>query len=410
VQYNVIPSDDTVELAIFLTGEAHSRTTGRNGPVRIQSTGVTNYWASKQISLSDEAFVAGPTSADAQLDSTIHSIRKTGGNFGRRLIEKIAWNRAREQQPKAERISASHTRERVIREFEETVARDLAAVRLQYEDRIRKPLSRRGVSPEYLHMQSGPDGVSIETLFGTRSQLGAPGERPAPMPGHDLLVQIHESAINNYLPLALASARIAQDTADVPPMLKGNVPNWLKAMSIAQPKLAAAATAGVEMVGEAQERIADAVGVEPDVTPPPFKPYSITLNAEAPASVRFDDNRLIVRVRASELASEDSAYQNWDFVITYAIMHEGDRIVLRREGDIEAFPTSFDPDWPRQLNAEETGFRSVLKKNMNARAAAGESCPKEIPIEPVRFSRFGVLVLRELIADDGWLTVGWGLP
>jgi hypothetical protein len=410
VQYNVIPSDDTVELAIFLTGEAHSRTTGRNGPVRIQSTGVTNYWASKQISLSDDAFSAGPTSASAHLDSTIHSIRKTGGDFGRRLIEKIAWKRAREQQPKAERISAGHTRERVVREFEETVARDLAAVRLQYEDRIRKPLSRRGATPEYLQMQSGPNGVSIETLFGTRSQLGAPGGRPAPMPGHDMLVQIHESAINNYLPLALASARIAQDTADVPPSLKGNVPNWLKAMSIAQPKLAAAATAGVEMVEEAQEKIADVVGAEPEVTPPPFKPYSITLNAEAPASVHFDDNRLVIRVRASELASEDSAYQNWDFVITYAITHEGDRILLRREGDIEAFPTNFDPEWPRQLNAEETGFRSVLKKNMNARAAAGESFPKEIPIEPVRFSRFGVLVLRELIADDGWLTVGWGLP
>jgi hypothetical protein len=410
VQYNVIPSDDTVELAIFLTGEAHSRTTGRNGPVRIQSTGVTNYWASKQISLSDDAFIAGPTTAGAHLDSTIHSIRKTGGALGRGLIEKIAWNRAREQQPQAERISASHTRERVVREFEETVARDLAAVRAQYEDRIRKPLSRRGVSPEYLRMSSARTGVSIETLFATHSQLGAPGERPAPMPGHDMLVQIHESAVNNYLPLALASARIAQDTADVPPSLKGNVPNWLKAMSIAQPKLAAAASAGVEMVEEAQERVADVVGAEPDVTPPPFKPYSITLNAEAPASVRFDDNRVIIRVRASELASEDSSYQNWDFVVTYAIIQEGDRIVLRREGEIEPFPTNFDPEWPRQLNAEETGFRSVLKKNMNARAAAGQSFPKEIPIEPVRLSRFGVMALRELIADDGWLTVGWGLP
>ena len=47
---------------------------------------------------------------------------------------------------------------------------------------------------------------------------------------------------------------------------------------------------------------------------------------------------------------------------------------------------------------------------MNARANAGQSFPKEIPIEPVRLSRFGVLVLRELVADDGWLTVGWGLP
>jgi hypothetical protein len=410
VRYNVIPSDDSIDLAIYLTGEAHSRTTGYNGPVRISSTGVTNYWASKQISLTPDAFVASPASAGAELDSHIHSIQKTGGKFGKRLIEKIAWNRARESKPQAERISASHTRDRVVREFEETVARDLAAVRAQYENKIALPLTRRGVSPEYLRMTSAATGVSIETLFATRQQLGAPGARPTPLPGHDMLVQIHESAINNYLPLAISSARIAQDTADVPPVLNGNVPTWLKALSVARPNLAAAASAGVEAVEEAQERIEDLVGAEPDVTPPPFKPYSITLNAEAPASVRFDDNRIIIRVRAAALASEDSEYQDWDFLVTYAIRQEGDRILLIREGDIEAFPTGFDPDWPRQLTAEETGFRSVLKKNMNARAAAGQSFPAQIPIEPIRFSRFGVMVLRELIADDGWLTVGWGLP
>ncbi len=402
VQYNLIPSDDSVDLAIFLTGEAHSRTTGYNGPVIVQSTGVTNYWATKNVSLSPSAFVSTPATANATLDSDIHSIRKKGGAIGRKLIEKIAWKRAGQQQPQAERISAGHTRDRVMREFEETVARDLAAPRLQYENKISLPLTRRGVSPDYLQMTSADTGVSIETLFATRSQLGAAGERPTPMPGHDLVVQIHESAVNNYLPLALSSARIAQETADNPPNLEGNVPNWLKAMSIAQPKLAAAASADAAMVEEAQERIADAVGVEPEVTPPPFKPYSITLNGEAPVSIRFDDNRVVIRVRAEALTSEDSEYRNWDFVITYAIRHEGDRILLTREGDIEAFPTGFDPEWPRQLSAEETGFRSVLKKNMNARAAAGQSFPKEIPIEPVRLSRFGVLVLRELIADDGW--------
>jgi hypothetical protein len=410
IQYNLIPSDDSVELAIYLMGEAHSRTTGRNGPVRIQSSGVTTYWATKQVSLTPAAFISSPATAGAELHSRIHSIRKTGGPIGRRLIEKIAWNRARQQKGQAERISASHTRDRVVREFEETVARDLAAVRLQYENQISRPLARRGVSPEYLRMSSEATGVSVETLFAARSQLGAPGVRPPTMPGHDIVVQIHESAVNNYLPLALASARIAQETAENPPDIKGNVPNWLKALSVARPNLAAAAGAGVEAVEEAQERIEEAIGAEPDVTPPPFKPYSITLNAEAPASIRFDDNRVAIRVRAAELLSEDSSYRDWDFIVTYAIRQEGDRILLTREGDIEAFPTSFDPDWPRQLSGEETGFRSVLKKNMNARAAAGQSFPKQIPIEPVRLSRFGVLVLRELIADDGWLTIGWALP
>jgi hypothetical protein len=196
----------------------------------------------------------------------------------------------------------------------------------------------------------------------------------------------------------------------VPPVLQGNVPNWFKLMSLTRPKLAAAASAAVETVGEAQDRIADIVGAEPGESAPEFKPYSITLNGEAPASVRFDDGTITIRVRASELASDERSYKNWDFIITYRITPQDDRVLLVREGDIEVLPTGFDPDWPTQLTAEQTSFRSVLKRNMNDRANAGQSFPKEIPIEPVRLSRFGVLVLRELVADDGWLTVGWGLP
>ena len=413
VQYNVVESDDSVELAIFLQGEAHSRTRGIHKPVQVNSTGTTTYWATKHVTLTSDAFTSMPATGGAETHTRIHSIQKMGGKFGKRLVEKIAWKRAGEQKPQAERISSGHTRERVLREFEETVARDLAAARARYETQLEAPLTRRGVSPEYIRMNSAQTGIGIETLFATRSQLGAPGVPPAMMTGHDLAIQIHESAVNNYLPLALSSARIAQQTAEIPPDLRGNVPNWLKVMSATRPNLAAAASAGVEMVGEAQERIAEAVGADPnkpEVTPPPFKPYSITLNAEAPASIHFDDNRIVIRVRAALLQSEDSEYKNWDFVVTYEIRQEGDRIMLTRVGEIEAFPTGFDTEWPRQLSAEETGFRSVLKKNMNARANAGQSFPKQIPIEPVRLSRFGVLVLRELVADDGWLTVGWSLP
>jgi hypothetical protein len=47
---------------------------------------------------------------------------------------------------------------------------------------------------------------------------------------------------------------------------------------------------------------------------------------------------------------------------------------------------------------------------MNARARSGESFPHEIPIEPIRVTRLGTLLLQELTADDGWLTVSWILP
>ena len=412
VRYELEPSYDTIVLAVFLTGEAHSQTRGFHKPVQINSRGRTTFSAVKRITISDSAFTSVAASATVDTRTQIQSIRKTGGQFGRRLVEKIAWQRAMEQKRQAELISASHTRDRILRDFDSIVARDLLSARGRYEAQIQAPLVRRGVSPEYLRMHSTPAGIMAETLFATHSQLGASGPPPAMMPGHDMALQIHESAINNYLPLALASARIAQETADVPAHLEGNLPPWIKTLSIGGPRVTQAAVAGAAAVQQAQEAISEIVGEsEPtEKSPPPFKPYAITLNAEAPASVHFDEGQIVIRIRAAQLASDERQSTNWDFIVTYRITVDGDRIVLKRVGEIEVLPTGFDPQWPTRLSSEQTSFRSVLRRNMNDRANAGQGFPSEIPIEPVRFSRFGVMVLRELVAHDGWLTVGWGLP
>src|SRR6185295_8457335 len=122
------------------------------------------------------------------------------------------------------------------------------------------------------------------------------------------------------------------------------------------------------------------------------------------------DGKIAIRIRAAELTSEDAEYKNWDFIVTYQITQDENRILLKRVGEIEVFPTGFDPAWDKQLTAQQAAFRNTLAGSMNARARAGQSFPAEIPIQPVRLSRFGVLFLKELVADDGWLTVGWVLP
>lgn len=415
LRYELEPSETEARLLLRLDGQAFSNTRGYNGPVRINSTGKTVYAAEKRVTLHQDFFTSTPAVATVDTRTRINSIQKTGGQLGSRLIEKVAWKRAGQQKRQAELVSAEHTRERVVNEFNERAAKDLATARANYEEKIGDPLVRRGMSPEHIRLHSAPTGVGFEATFAGRHQLAAHTPAPPAMPGHDIAIQIHESAVNNYLPLALSSARIAQETADQEPVLKGNMPTWFKLTSVVQPKLAAAASAGAEIVEEAKERIEETIeeaGVAEPEKPKtmPFKPYSITLNAEAPVSVRFDDGKAAIRVRAAVLAADGAEYTNWDFIVTYQIIVKGDHILLKRVGDIEVFPTGFDPAWDKQLTAQQSGFRGTLAKNMNARAKAGQSFPDEIPIEPIRFSRFGVMVLRELVADDGWLTIGWTLP
>jgi hypothetical protein len=416
VEYGLNSSPNSIALAIHLTGGADSNNNGYNGPVRIKTRGRTNYSASSNLFLNNERFIASPVVAMADTHTHIQSINKTGGQFGARLVQKIAWRRAGEQKGQAERISSRHTEERVTREFTETVERDLGIIRQRYEREVRAPLIRRGIQPEYLLMRSEPNAAFIETILAGRNQLGADRVAPRPRAGSDVMLRVHESAVNNYLALALASVRISQEEANVAPALEGDVPNWIKLMSITRPKLAAAAATGAEIVEEAQDTITEVVQGQADEREedepkaPPFKPYSITLNAEAPASVRFDDGKLTVRVRASRLMSDDAEYFNWDFIVTYQMTTRDDRILLRRVGDIEVFPTGFDPAWDTQLTAQQSGFRSTLAKNMNARARTGQGFPSEIPIEPIRTTRFGTLLLHELQADEGWLTISWVLP
>jgi hypothetical protein len=413
VRYALLPADDSVRLAVHLTGEAHSSNRGYNGPVRINTQGYTTYAASSYITIRDDAFTASPAVATADTHTHIRSIQKTGGQFGAGLITKIAWRRAGEQKRQAERISSRHTEERVAREFNATVSRDLGALRDRYQSKVRLPLVRRGIAPEYLRLNSGPAGIGLETILATRSQLGADRPPPRPEPGSELVIQVHESAVNNYLVLALASARISQEAAENPPMLEGNVPNWIKVMSISRPKLAAAAATGAEIVEDVQETVEEVIEGQDDeqANPqaPPFKPYSITLNGEAPASVRFDDDKLVVRIRAARLASDDAEYFNWDFIVKYQIAAHDDRVELERVGDIEVFPTGFDPAWDKQLTAQQSGFRSTLAKNMNARAREGQSFPDHIPIERIRLTQYGTLLLQQIDAQGGWLTLGWAL-
>src|SRR5690606_18313028 len=97
--------------------------------------------------------------------------------------------------------------------------------------------------------------VAMTTTFARSNQLAAAGDPPTPRPGHDIVVQVHQSAVNNYLPLALARARISQQSADRPIDLKGNVPNWLRGMAAVAPNVASAVNEGIEAVEETQQAV-----------------------------------------------------------------------------------------------------------------------------------------------------------
>lgn len=392
-------SDDQMTLDIQLAGHITTNTVGYKKPVRVKTTGHTNYAASKRLTFSDERFHATTAQVSARTRNHTYSVQKTGGKLGKRLIEKIAWKKVRESKAKGERIAAQKARRRVSAGFDERVLEALTNGRVKYEDRFRMPMLRRGFAPEQMHFASTGGTLMAQVSLATGKQISTDALPPDKDPDNDVTVQVHETAVNNYLPFLLSGVGMSQQSEDEPQQLEGDVPEWLRK--------AAEATEDVEVPTPAE--------AAREAPQEPFKPYRLVFNSEHPASVNFDDNRLTLRLRFAvlytNLNEDQPPLENWDFIVVYEIEQRDDTIVLTRVGDIEVFPTGFDPRWDTKLTSEQVGYRNNLARNINKRAARGEGFPAEIIVPQLKLSEDAQprreFHLQQLECDDGWLTVGY---
>lgn len=418
-----LPAHDHIAVELQLAGNIQSQTFSYKKPVRVGSLGSTNFAATKHLEISDERFLVLPALASAKTSSRTTSINKTGGKFGRRLVEKIARKKVAKSKPQANWIAARHAEQRIADKFDDQVVDVVYEARQNYDRKLHPPLERIGMFPDFLNMTSTAEGIHVETKLASYKQISTHLLPPGSRSDNDLTFQVHDSAINNMLPHLLAGLKLQQDDASEPPRMEGDVPPWLKKLG-KDPKVQ---QQFVEPANppELADQPVDQQSVDQQlVEADDFKPWSMQLNAEHPVSVSFEDQQATIRIRIAELKTledeEESVRKNWDFLVTYDVVQDGNGVKLRRAGDIEALPTGFDPLWfgdPRwqdQLTGAQAGIRTILEDNINARAADGGGFPLEIPLPPIDLpSNSGAkqrLLLQQLECDNGWLTLGYRLP
>jgi len=406
-----LPADDHIAIELQLVGNIQSRTVSYKKPVRVGSLGSTNFVATKQLAISDERFVVMPAAASARTRTQTRSIQKTGGRFGRRLVKRIARKKVAQSKSQAERIGARHAEQKIATKFDGQVVEAIYEARQKYDHKFRPPLERIGMFPEHLRMSSTSGSIRIETTLASAQQISTHQLPPGTEISNDLNLQVHETALNNFFPHFLGGATLGQDKQSEPPKLQGEIPGWLKKIT-GEPKVKEQFTAPASMPtltgpeNGKQEKTSD------------FKPWAFHFNREHPVSLSFDDQQIELRIRIAKLKTiedgEEKVRKNWDFLVKYRVMQNGNGILLKREGDIEALPTGFDPQWDKKLTSKQVGVRSNLEKNINKRAADGQGFPLEIPIPPIEIPMASgakqTLELRQLDCDEGWLTLGYRLP
>jgi hypothetical protein len=411
VTFQPLESPKQIQIDMFLNGVIHSRTVAYKKPVKVHARGTTPYFATKRLLINDEQFTTAGLYVDANTSTRIGSIQKTGGKLGKRLIEKIARKKVYESKWQSERIASRHAEQKIAQNFDDQVVTALTNGRVTYEEKLRAPITRVALLTNTIDLNSTREAIFTRFTLASQRQIATNTAPPEKSAQNDVTLQLHETAVNNFLPTLLGGASLGQESADTPPKLTGDVPKWLRELSTKTPKEAAED----EQPPHEDTTVDEPVPVEKKLA---FRPWRFTFNTDAPASVSFVDQKLKLRMRLAELLSsnEENAepIKNWDFIVTYRIFQDGNEVVLERDGDIEVFPTGFDPRWDERLTSEQVGIRNNIARNLNRRAAEGQGFPKEIPLPAVKLPRQGdnelTLQMTQLDCDNGWLTIGYRVP
>jgi hypothetical protein len=382
-----VPSNDSGVLQLTSTGHSVSQNVGYNGPAIIRSTGHTDFTATKQVELTKDYFRSLPAFADARTRTNIHSINKRGGGLGSRIVSNQGWQRARRSIGRADAIASDHAEDRIERQFNREVNQKLSDARKRYDDDYVAPLARRGEVPQHIQFRTTNDALALEVTQAGRGQLGAAAAPPAPPSGRDVTMRLHESAVNNYTALLLGGATASEDKPDQETSFDVRLPEWLKD-------------------AWADRQTEPDVGIIPSAEG--FKPWSLRFRPGRPISVAFQDDQVKLTLHIARLQSGDSTpFTNWDVWGTFLPEHKDGKVVLRREGDLDAMPT----DLQGELGSRRAAQRNNLLKEFNNRSAQGRGFPNKIEFPEFRpegpLANAGPLQLREILTRDGWLTLVW---
>ena len=369
VRLDIVPSSDRAAFDLVFDAQNVANTRGSQGPVTVQSRGVTSLDARRRFLLDEFTATAAPVEASADTATTVTGIGIDAA-VGKRLIRKIASRKIAETRPRAEAIAEGRARDRLRRQFQEQTEPALTQFRDQFQEKVRGPLERQGLYPESLHMSTTDTTLAITARKATASQLAAASSPPASAAGNLIAARVHETAINNMLEEKLGGRVITQADAD-------------------------------RMAREGKAKMPESLGSDPDQ-----KPWAVTFSKHRPVTVAVDDGRVKVMVRGDKFVSGDRSFPGMDIWVTYAIATSSQGLHLVREGDVQIYPPGFKPGGREKLSMAETSLRRILQKRFDKLCREVIDIP-DLPLQG-EVATMGPLPMQQLVASkDGWIVAGW---
>ena len=370
VRLDFVPSGEKAVFDIVLGATNISHTRGTQGPVTVNSRGVTSIDARRRIFLDEHNVSSSPVEASADTNSTVTGLG-INARFGKRLIRRIASKKIAESKAQAEAVAEGKARDRIRAQFGEQTEPAIGQMRDQFRQKVRGPLQAQGLYPESFHMHTTDSHLRIVARKSLASQLAAFSSPPPAAAGNLITAQIHESAVNNVLEEKLGGKIVTQD--DVARIAK-----------------------------EQNLKMPDSLGSDPDAEQ---KTWAITFAKYRPVTVAADQGRVKVTVRGDKFVSGERSFPGMDIAAVYAVGQGPKGPVLVREGNVQISPPGFKSG-DRKLTMAETSLRRILQKRFD------KVFKDAIEIEPLplqgELASVGPLPMNQLESrKDGWLVAGW---
>ena len=194
-------SSDTGHFLLQLNGQTTSNTQGRKKPATIFTRGNHTFLIDAPVFFDGETLSTGEASIDVNTNNQTVGV-KTDLDwiplFGS-IVRKIARKKARARRSQSEQIAAQKITDEALPEFVEEVNQRFSKANKTIQQDLFAGLNNKGVGPDSISSRSSEShlAVSSRTMGGAR--LGGTAQPFDPLPQQGIAIQLHETAINNFI-------------------------------------------------------------------------------------------------------------------------------------------------------------------------------------------------------------------
>jgi hypothetical protein len=355
----LIPDEQHIRIRLIAQGQTVSRTVSQKGPVRIFSRGNSNFNADKDIMISSAGISTFQAHANARGAARTLDIQTDFDQIP--LLGWVVRQMAIDEQDENRHLLQAHVRHRVTSaaksRLDETVEARLESAERRVADKLIEPLRELDLGLKAVEMKTTDQQIILRCRLAASHQLAAFTPRPRAVPGSLFEAQMHQSTINNLLQQAgLSGQRIELE--------------------------------------QLMDRLRDRLGLTlKDIDEDIPEDVTLQLAKGQPIRVNFDDDRVQVSVRITQLSTPDRTWRNFEVRARYRADASGTHVDLQRDGGIE-------------LSSEAIGFRDqvalrgiftkVMTRNHRWQVLRGrfEKDPRLTRLRIVQF-----------VCRDGWIGI-----